>query len=284
MLNYKKPAFWIIIAAVVSCVVVVVCFLIYSKDVKSEDLQDTSPETVNQASSAVKQSISFFGEVVILSYSGPEFYMTPTITLSEKSHSFEFMFSSLDQYIITGNYKKTNNKLILTTLDKCDKYIFREVGNTYVFDANKSSAIPKHKYVHGEKPKSPVPDGAVFEQKTVNSFYLDVIDSITADIDGDGKDEQCFLKSGPTSGLFTFGIYVLEAGSENLKYTNIFQSEFYYLSFEKGSDGKIRVRGKTQDDEPVIHLFDVSVENGNIVLSENGKKVSYWVGQNVWIN
>lgn len=280
MFIFKKPAFWIIIAvAVIFFAAAAVCLLKNPKGVKLEDIQSASSETATQISSAVEQNISVFGEVVILSYSGPEFYMTPTITLSKKSHSFEFMFSSLDQYVITGNYKKVNNELVLTTLDKCDKYIFREVGNTYVFDANKSSAIPKDKYVHGEKPKSPIPDGAVFEQKTVNSFYLDIIDSITADIDGDGKDEQCFLKSGPTSGLFTFGIYVLEAGSENLKYTNIFQSEFYYLSFEKDSDGKIRVRGKTQDDEPVIHLFDVSVENGNIVLSENGDDVIYWAGQ-----
>lgn len=282
MLNLKKPVFWIIIAVVVFCIVATVCFLINSKDAKDanlEDLQNASSETSMQVSDAVEQDISIFGEVVILSYSGPEFYMTPTVTLSKTNHSFELEFSKLDKYVITGDYKKVNNELVLTTSDESEKYIFREVGDTYVFDANKSSAVPKDKYVRGEKPKSPMPDGAVFEQKTVNSFYLDIIDSVTTDIDGDGKDEQCFLKPGPTSGLFTFGIYVLDAESENLKYANVFESEYYYLSFEKGSGGKIQVCGKTQDDEPVIHMFDISIRNGDIFLSENGVNVHYWVGQ-----
>ncbi|MBQ7357900.1 MAG: hypothetical protein IJW65_04110, partial [Clostridia bacterium] len=47
-------------------------------------------------------------------------------------------------------------------------------------------------------------------------------------------------------------------------------SQFYYLSFQKGSDGITRVQGITQGENPETHLFDISIKDGNIYLTENG--------------
>lgn len=59
------------------------------------------------------------------------------------------------------------------------------------------------------------------------------LDTATFDIDGDGKEEQCTLSAGPTSGLFTFIFSVSENG--NLEYFNIFNSPYTELQFEKNA-------------------------------------------------
>ena len=217
----------------------------------------------------------FIEDLTILSYNGSESYMMSTIKLSESTNSCEISFSILDGFVCSGTFKETDNELVLFC-DEKNKYVFRKVDNTYVFDAKKSAAVPKKKYVRGEKPKSPIPDGAVFESKVVSNYELNKFDSITTDIDEDGRNEICYLCFGPTSGLFTFELNIFDEESKRLKYSNVFTSEFYYLSFVNGSDGKLKVRGKTQDDEPVIHIFDVSISNGSVILEENGYRVPYW--------
>ena len=42
------------------------------------------------------------------------------------------------------------------------------------------------------------------------------------------------------------------------------------LSFQKGSDGITRVQGITQGENPETHLFDISIKDGYVYLTENG--------------
>ena len=48
----------------------------------------------------------------------------------------------------------------------------------------------------------------------------------------------------------------------------VFYSEWYKLSFVKCDDGIVRVQGIDQNDK--IHLFDISIVDENVHLSENG--------------
>lgn len=61
-----------------------------------------------------------------------------------------------------------------------------------------------------------------------------------------------------------------ELGTEKVKYHAVIYSLPYDLSFHKGADGVTRVQGITRGDDTAIHLFDISVEDGNAVLTENG--------------
>lgn len=90
-----------------------------------------------------------------------------------------------------------------------------------------------------------------------------------ADIDGDGIEERCSLGAGTTSGLFTF---TLKASNDTgVNYYGVFYSDVCNLSFVKDKNGKLLIRGEEADDQNKVHFLDISVENGNLQVSENGK-------------
>lgn len=110
-----------------------------------------------------------------------------------------------------------------------------------------------------------------------NTKYNPVIDTATFDIDGDGKDEQCSISYGPTSGLFTFKLSVTENG--RLEYFNIYNGLPGDMSFVTTADGtKLHLlpQGETN---PIDYSF--SVKDGNIVLTANGENVAYWGEQGI---
>lgn len=95
--------------------------------------------------------------------SSVESVVKPNIVLSNGGNRFQFTYSALSSYIAVGNYELTDNKLTLKTDDGNNTYVFNVKGNTFVFDASKSSEIPKYAYSSGAKAECPVPDGAIFE-------------------------------------------------------------------------------------------------------------------------
>ena len=97
-----------------------------------------------------------------------------------------------------------------------------------------------------------------------------VYDTATFDIDNDGFDEVCTMSIGPTSGLFTFTFNVRQIGTGEVEYHTVIYSQWYDLSFQKGSDGITRVQGITQGENPITRLFDISIKDGNVYLTENG--------------
>ena len=101
--------------------------------------------------------------------------------------------------------------------------------------------------------------------------YSPIIDTATFDIDGDGKDEQCTLSAGPTSGLFTFIFSVSENG--NLECFNIFNSAAMNLHFEKNAEGVMMLVGKVGDK---TRYMGMDVSDGNVVISSDEQDISYW--------
>ena len=95
--------------------------------------------------------------------SSVESVVKPNIILSNSGNRFQFTYSVLSSYIAVGNYELTDDKLTLKTDDGNNIYVFNVEGNTFVFDASKSSEIPKYAYSSGAKAECPVPDGAIFE-------------------------------------------------------------------------------------------------------------------------
>ena len=92
-----------------------------------------------------------------------------------------------------------------------------------------------------------------------------------ADIDGDGADEKCLLGRGQTSGVFTFTLTVYE--NNRLEYAPVYRTAFYALSFVQNADGALQIKGVSQGDAPKTHLFDLSVQDGAVVLLEDGTEI-----------
>ena len=105
----------------------------------------------------------------------------------------------------------------------------------------------------------------------INPFY----DDAYIDIDNDGITELCTMQYGLTSGVFSFIFNAREIETNEIKYHTVFYSQWYDLSFQKGSDGITRVQGITQGENPETHLFDISVVDGEVNLTENGVQIGF---------
>ena len=95
-------------------------------------------------------------------------------------------------------------------------------------------------------------------------------DKATFDIDGDGNEENCSLLFGRTNGLFTFIFFVQDKETGEVEYETTIYSQVYELSFQKGDNGKTKVQGITHGENPETHLFDISIKDGYVYLTENG--------------
>lgn len=104
-----------------------------------------------------------------------------------------------------------------------------------------------------------------------SSQYSPIIVTANFDIDGDGKEEQCALSAGHTSGVFTFIFSVSESG--NLEYFNIFNSPYTELKFEKNAEGIMTLVGKSGEKTCYMGM---DISDGNIVISSDEQEISYW--------
>ncbi len=241
----------------------------------------------SQSGDVEKICMEIWGEPVILEPEVVEYFYLdsydpfgPRLSISLADKRFSFSISALSsQMPPRGSYEMTDAELILTTENGSgETYVFQKDGEHYIFNAEKSGPMPKYNYGKELGVQSPVPDGAVFEPVVVHLkagegvTSSQVIDSMMADIDGDGNAEICCLSHGRTSGIFTFQFDVKEYGSEELKYSNVFTTEgyaYYDLAFFVDNIGYYYIMGRKQGDTEQ-QLYAISFEEGNILLTKDG--------------
>ena len=123
-------------------------------------------------------------------------------------------------------------------------------------------------FVLAEVSKTDIENCTHFDAQTVSS---NVLDTITADYDGDGETEEVVLTYGPTSGLYTIGVTVRDGVEE---YSNYFLPEFFIDNHGLTvQSGKVYLSGE-EDGSAVSYA--VSVENGRVVLTNGEKTMRYW--------
>ena len=207
----------------------------------------------------------------IYGFRGSPDYLMPTIALSTEDDTFSFRYSGFSSYLAMGKYTINNNELILTPNDSFkNKYVFTKTDNGYIFNANKSSEIPKYKYGEYENAISPVPDGALFELFATDIKSSAIIDGINYDIDNDGKNEHCALFYGPTMGIFSFKFLITE--DRKTEYHNSFCFEHSDIYF-KEENGELKIGVKSTKSS--LSDIDIELKNGKIILSSGGERLNY---------
>lgn len=99
------------------------------------------------------------------------------------------------------------------------------------------------------------------------SGFNAVIDSAVYDIDGDGKKEICNLGIGPTSGIFTFRFSI---SGETINCSQVFYTAHCSLAFVEQPGGRLQVLMEKHMKPSEVHYLDISIRDGQIILSENG--------------
>lgn len=144
VLNYKRPAFWVVVVAAAVCVAVPVCFM-------------TQPKA-----DASKSDVTLAG-VYEMTVSGGETY-APKLTLDEKGE-FTFSYDVLSSYFPYGSYELSGTVLTAVTSDGKYHYQFTlaESGEL-VFHEAQSSKITLTDVRMGVTVK----DGSVFVKRENN--------------------------------------------------------------------------------------------------------------------
>lgn len=143
VLNYKKPAFWGVIAAAAVCVAVPVCFM-------------TQPKA-----DASKSDVTLAG-VYEMTVSGGETY-APKLTLDEKGE-FTFSYDVLSSYFPYGSYELSGTVLTAVTSDGKYHYQFTLAESGELFHEAQSSKIMLTDVRMGVTVK----DGSVFVKRENN--------------------------------------------------------------------------------------------------------------------
>ena len=162
VVNYKKPAFWIICVAFVVCVVVGVCFL-------------TNPKGEAISLNDGKETI-FPGDAQIsYVYQTEDPLCLSGITLDILRKQFTFWVSPLSSALPhSGEYVIAEDELRLMA-SGTSVFVFKIKDDTLVFDAAKSSDVPRYQYF---------PEG-------ISSFYYSVPDGAVFEYEGDIKTLAC---------------------------------------------------------------------------------------------
>lgn len=313
VLNYKKPAFWIIVIALLACIAVAVCFLTNplgtnDETPKEEHFGSFTPETIETGSLPGRDTLAGVDIPVTKSvyrtyrFADSVDFVQPAITLNVHSNMFSFSYSAFSSYWPTGTYEIKGDELILSTSDGQFTYVFDIEEEGYAFNEKKSSVIPKYRYSADGEAESPVPDGALFrysedggEYRTeegqvyhyTDGFYSGIggvhgpeYASVRGDFDKDGKEERYSLGYGPTSGLYTVRFTVYEEGERT--HFSIFHVPYRSLKFAFRENGKLYIaceEWKFIDGEDTFikeHQFEIGFEEDWVVLEENGVFMEYW--------
>ena len=271
VINYKKPAFWLIIAAITACVVVAVCFL--TNPTQKQNDQSISPR-----------------EDIYTEYEGV--YITiHSIDKDENGHNiFNVVWhNETEKEVIYGEMftieYKSGEEWLETDFD--EERIFLTIGYVLNNKAQSKSYVAEHSGIlksgtYRFMVPFSVKEGYKYvsyrtwaEFKNIDNFSTIPLayDSATFDVDGDGVDENCSMRYGTTSGLFTFIFLIQDKSTGEIEYETTIYSQVYDLSFVKGEDGITKVKAVTRDETPKTHLFDISIKNGYVNLTENGVSI-----------
>lgn len=283
ILNYRKPALWILIVAVLATTALAVCFLTDPKDEPKSPTASTEA-TDPQFSQEPSTPMTHYNPVTVakLRQKYPRYFDLNTDEglelyvwqMAEHHYAWGLLPGKNSIYPIT--------ELMDLHLDPATTEEMRVIVGSYGLTKEEVTVIPFHMpissyyYEITEDYRRQVE--AMFWQEKLIEPVDEGPYTIRYDIDTDGVVEECSLGPGPTSGLFTFTITVTDAGEP--EYFNIFCSEFYDLSFE-AADGKLKLRGKTQGDNPEVRYFEVSVKDGNVCVVDIDHVLSYWGEQGV---
>lgn len=291
VLTYKKPAFWVIVLAVIVSIAAAVCFLTNPKTPENSgnlaifEIPHTdsygvyvSVESIDTDSDGNKvfhvvwhndtEKEVIYGEMFTI-----EFWNGDDWTAVNKG---DVNFHTIG-YCLKPN--STAKKLYTAqSFDLSKNGLYRFLS--YFSNGDGSDYTTWVTFAIGVvDPSLGMTTETEDMLKVLHLEYSDaILDSAVFDIDEDGKDELCTITCGPTSGVFTFRFSASEVGSESGKpeYFNIFLTDAAELSFVRNESGKMQLCAFPNFNSSKISTYDIGIQNGNITLTENGEPMAYW--------
>ena len=177
-----------------------------------------------------------------------------------------------DDYFHKGSYETTDGTLVLHTSDGKYDFYFTAKDGGWCFDAHRSSELPRYHYSSNtDSTQASFEHGAMFyEEYTTSDPQLgNHFDETAFDLDKSGSTNICTIGHGMTSGIFSFTVTVWDDSNQKVLCNAAFYPASWYnkLNFTT-TNGKLYVCGVDNNGDP--HKWEVRIDDGYLVLSENG--------------
>lgn len=302
VMDYKKPARWILLAAGAACVLVTIGALTVPRPAASEEdwrpleeLQEGySPRKAaadgcvvldGTALAAGEESWCTFVAAsragrpgaarVYQTYSGQDerYFLKElrydgtvyTLTFYDSYDDGKpFLFQQEYRYLIHSPYTPGQNCL--------DTYLLTddpEASTERYYSAMLSSALPDQEALR--LGRSHVIYSRLLGREDYESAFYG---TAYADLNGDGRTERYCLGLGPTSGLFTFTLRVYDG--EALIAQGTFPTGLTDLGFVQGSGEALEIQATDPGLPSDQSLYDVSLRDGEVTLTEDGQALEPW--------
>lgn len=300
VLHYKKPGFWILLAAVTACVVLVACFLTDPPMLRDDAFKvfvDCQIADRNQSKDSEGRACCVDWKVLGSRKKGGETTVYMLVLYQEYTLEGGKLAEQSGSHIPTAiTVKKENGSYKLVEYweprdgtyyptdirEKFPWYLSELAINCHWFVDRQEENCENMawEYFRAQEPAESITPTEPLE----NASSGDIIsvlcyDTKTFDIDGDGVLEQCFLMLGHSSGVFSFVLAAYENGTP--EYHNMYTTSFCTPSFTEDEPTRIQGVPNPNDLDQTPRYFDISMDGENICLSENGKALEFWAEQGI---
>ncbi len=211
VLNYKKPAFWLVVLAVVVCVVVAVCFLTRPGPIEAPEgrvpvvtptPRPTAAPEVLPTDWPVYEDIHMESAKVYLLddafYPEKEYFHMFTITIDEGSGQFQYYETPISSYIGMGRYELDGDILTIrdfgTGTERVNRFRVEDDGETLVWIGEGSGNFTFIKLIDGasfsldhtassaEPPRMTLDDVLALSEKGMELTWEDLLQFESEDI------------------------------------------------------------------------------------------------------
>ena len=301
VLSYKKPAFWIVAAAVLVCVLVGICFLTNPATADPEAPAPQWPPLADTRENYSPEQAAADGCVVIESstlLAGEKLWIDFVNTSAAGQPAAVRIYQAYTDSYVVKELRYNGEKYLLAYYDHDgdtgkeflhqEKYQYL-IRSPYQVDNGFASSFTDD-YLLADSPDVTAeglfnsivssvarPEYAIYNHcwwiysvSTTPAYFLDSFYGIAfAELDGDGQAEKYCLGMGPTSGLFTFTLSVYAGDTVMQQVT--YCTEFSDLRFTQDYEGKLMVQCTTHGGNPETHLFHIVWQDGHLELKEDGQ-------------
>lgn len=257
VLNYRKPAFWIVIVAVLACVAAAVVFLtVPKKPPEGEDppVEDHNGELDAASEAALREKYpEYFGldtseglTVYVWQMSQYSYSFHPTATSAQEEEPKDLRsVTAAEMRIILSTYDLPQEKIEIV--------FFKHPLSSYIGFEDPEDRLARIKYL-------------LFGKLYDDDFPKHNI--LTFDIDGDGTMEVCSLGYGKAESS-AFSITVRDTGANANKYYGVFEPEPYdAVGFcYKMREDTFCIRIVKGGETPETQFYDIEIADGAIVLT-----------------